>query len=133
MLARSGQAAANTEVQLPFGRNVQVEGGKDQVVLLAEREKVADGAGFGVVLESRSEHLGHIEGHLQARLETRAAMRVRTAKGFQEVRVHSNIPLAEFLFDDGPNLGRNRVRLELVSNETNLVGDPERDQQSPTL
>ncbi len=76
VLARARHTLSDTDVELPIGRGVQVQGGEDQMMLLVKDIEVGNRAGLGVILEARFQELRQLVGDLHRRLHSKTAMRV---------------------------------------------------------
>ena len=66
MIGGPGCAPACTEVELPLGSEVEIDGGNDLLLLLRERIEVADGSQAAVVLESDGDSLREVVAELAA-------------------------------------------------------------------
>src|SRR5215510_7044165 len=86
-LAGIGEAAADPEVQLPVGRDVEVDDRKDHVRLVTPRLEIRDRTGGAVVLNASRDHRRDIPCGLHARLEIEGLARVRAPQGLADNRV----------------------------------------------
>lgn len=60
MVGRRCNSDAYADIDLPFGRNVQVGGRKELLLLLAKRIKLGEGAVIGVILDSAAYLLAEV-------------------------------------------------------------------------
>src|SRR5437773_10787998 len=76
VLARAREPLADAEVQLPVRRHVQIENGKQDVMLFGQRIEMLHGSRFGVVLDPRRDFLRDVLADFGVRLEGWSRTRV---------------------------------------------------------
>src|SRR6476646_673711 len=76
VVRRPGDSPADTKVEFPFRRDIQVNGGKELLLLVGYRIKAADRAKRAVVFQSGAEGLGEIVRHFDIGRELKAQVDV---------------------------------------------------------
>src|ERR671923_2696351 len=123
MLADAGQAAAHGEVELPVRRNLEIYGWENHVALLGTRFEMRHRSGRAVVLDAGGDDRRHVPRHLRARLELRRLVRVRSFQRLRQIRIDRDIQPPLLPLEDGPDLERACVRLELAAVESHFEAD----------
>src|SRR5665213_3615176 len=100
------RAEADAEVDLPFGRDVQVGDGEDLLLLVMQAGGRGKAAVVGVVLEAGVHLLCEVVAHLGAGREVQAIVYTGAVPGAFERGIDGKIPTANCLVDDGADLPR---------------------------
>src|ERR1035438_1865228 len=104
VIGGGGGAYADAEVDLPVGREVQIDGGEELLLLIVETGNVGDAAVVGVVLEAAGDLLGEVVADFGCWSEVDTFIDIGAVPGALEGRVDGEVPAARLLIDDGANL-----------------------------
>src|ERR1700681_2207575 len=104
MVRGARHADAESKIDLPFRREIEVDGRKNLVLLLAEGEEAGYWAGRAVVFESTRDFFGEIVAELEVRRKDHALVDTCTVKGAAERGVEREIPASDLLVDDRADL-----------------------------
>src|ERR1700730_1216479 len=74
------QAASDAEVEFPVRSGVDIQGRKDQMMLIVRDFEVSYRSGRGVIFDARLESPGHGKGDFDSRLEFKAAIRIESTE-----------------------------------------------------
>src|SRR6185437_11348682 len=110
VIGRRTGSNADAEVDLPLGGDVQVGYREDLLLLIVQAGGRAEPAIVGVVFDARVHLLGNVVADLGARRKVQAVSHAGTVPGALQRRVDGEVPAANSLVDDGPNLPGPRVR-----------------------
>src|SRR5581483_11688852 len=133
VVGAAGGADADTEVELPLRAEVEVDGGHDLVLLLAQRVEVADGSQPAVVLQAKRRALRHVEAELRVRRELKAPLLGRSAERFLQGGIERQVPAIDLLVDDRPDLPRPGVGAEVGADVAELGRKTQADGPVPLL
>src|SRR5437870_5302974 len=103
-------ANAEPKIDFPLGRKIQVNGGKDLLLLLANRVKAGDGAERSVIFDAAGDFLAEIVAEFEVRGENEPLIHARTVERPVESRIEREIPFAELPIHNRANLPRPSVR-----------------------
>src|SRR6266571_1944990 len=103
-------AHTQPKIDFPLGREVQVNRGKNLLLLLAYRVKARDRAERAVILEASRDFLGEIVAELEVGRENETLIHTRAMEGSVKRGIERKIPRAELLIDNGPDFPRPGVR-----------------------
>src|SRR5215831_12090814 len=131
VVSAPGHADADTEIELPFGRYVQIDRGEDLMSLLARRIETAERAETAVVLQSGIHFFRYRVRDLEIRGKFKAAFLPRAAQCFLESWIEREIPLAHFLVDDWTNFPTPLIFGKLPAYPTNLLRQTHADRPFP--
>src|SRR5579872_1805983 len=95
MIRGSRRADANSEVKLPFGRHVKINGGKELLLLVAQWIESCDRPIAPVVLQSTCNLLREVVAEFSRGRKSDALIHTRTVERAIQRRVERQIPLAK--------------------------------------
>src|SRR5579864_706575 len=127
------EAPADSEVELPLRRKIEVDGGENLVLLLAQRVKFSRGASRAVILDSTGDLLRDVVTDLHGRRESPALVDIQPVQGPFKSRIEAKVPGAEGPVDDwaqliGPGVGR-----EGWADPADLLRDADANRPVPLL
>src|ERR1700723_3160274 len=122
VIGRGGGADADTEVDLPHRRDIEVGDDKELLLLVVHGGEVAYGVIIGVILEPTGDYRGEIVADLGAGREAPALIDVGAVQRAFQCRVDREVPAADRLVDDGPHFPGPGVRREGGALKADLGG-----------
>src|SRR6202789_300942 len=131
VIGRGGGADADTEVDLPYRRDIQVGDDKELLLLVVHGGDVAYGVIIGVVLEPTADYRGEIVADLGAGREAPSLVDVGAVQRAFQCRVDSKVPAADRLVDDGPHFPGPGVRRVGGALEADLGGQADTHRPIP--
>jgi hypothetical protein len=110
VIGRMRHAHAHAEIDFPVRREIQVNGRKELVLLLAGGKKIRRRADSAVVFEAAGDFLCEVVAELEVRGKRDALTDGFTVEGTVESGIEGEIPAADLLVDDradfpGPGVG----------------------------
>src|ERR1051326_3479393 len=99
-----GHADADAQVEFPVGREVEIDGGQNLLLLFAQGVEAGDWAERSVILQPAGDFRGEIVTCLEVGRKLDALADAGAVERPVERRVERPIPLAALLIDDGPDL-----------------------------
>src|SRR5437016_134433 len=109
MIRRACHAHTHAEINFPFGREIQINRRKNLLLLLADRVEARHRTQRAVVLDSSSNFLCEIVAELEVGREHQPLIYARAMERPVKRGIEGQIPLAELLIHDRPNLPRPSV------------------------
>src|SRR5215469_8961016 len=104
MIGRVGHAHTEAEIHFPLRRKIQVDRGKQLMLLLTGGKEVGGRTEGAVVLESAGNLLCEIVAEFEVRREGEALMDTLPVKGAIKSRIEGEVPGAGLFVDDRANL-----------------------------
>src|SRR5215470_4882081 len=118
MIGPVGHSHADSEVEFPGGRNVQVYTGEQLLLLVMQRVKARNRTQRAIIFETRADLFGDVIPRLEVRRELKAPLGVGTMDCPIERRVERQVEPPQLLIDDRaylPGPGVNRILAPLVT------------------
>src|ERR1700723_2344241 len=131
VIGRGGGADADTEVDLPERRDIEVGDDEELLLLVVHGGDVAYGVIIGVILDPTADYRGEIVADLGAGREAPALIDVGAVQRAFQCRVDRKVPAADRLVDDGPHLPGPGVRREGGALEADLGGQADTHRPIP--
>src|SRR5262249_35669052 len=133
MVGGAGQSPTDAEIDLPVRRNIQIDRGKNLLLLLSDRIKVADRPQSPVVFQAAGDYFGKIVGNFSIRGKLEALADVDTMKRLVDGRIEGKIPRPHLLVDNRTDLPGPCVLGKLTPLVPNLIGEAQADRPMPFL
>src|SRR6202453_5500257 len=131
VIGRGGGADADTEVDLPERRDIEVGDDKELLLLVVHGGDGAYRVIIGVILEPTADYRGEIVADLGAGREAPALIDVGAVQRAFQCRVDREVPAADRLVDDGPHFPGPGVRREGGALEADLGGQADAHRPIP--
>src|SRR5215470_11080376 len=126
-------ADAKAKIHFPLRREVQVDGGKNLVLLLADGKKIGSRADGAVILKSAGDFLGEVVAELEIRREGDSLRNAVAVKGAVKRGIKGEIPPAGRLIDDRANLPGPGIGGKFSSLIADFIGKAQADGPIPLL
>ena len=110
MVRGLGHAHAHAEIEFPVLAQIDIDGGQELLLLVAHSVETGERAYGAVILHSHSHFLGHVVTEFDVGRELEPALGLGSMQRAIERRVEGQVPLAQFLVDDRPDLPSPRVQ-----------------------
>src|SRR5450432_239393 len=133
MVGSASQPDSESEVDLPFGRQVQVNGGEYLVLLVAQRRKPGDRPHGAVILQSATDFLCEIVAELEVRRKHHALVDAFAVKRPVERWIHRKIPSPNLFIHDRANFPSPGIGREFAPLIPDLVRQADSDRPIPFL
>jgi hypothetical protein len=133
MIGRGGEADAQAEIDFPFGRQIQVEGGKNLLLLLPCGQEIRGWPDGTVIFDTSSDLLRKVVADFYVGRKDKTLAHRLAVKGTIEGGVEIEIPAPELLIDDGAHLPGPSVGGELAALVADFIGKAEADRPFPFL
>ena len=131
MIGGGCQSPANAKIELPLGRDVEIDRGKELVLLLADGIELGRGSGISVILDAARNLACQVVADFYIRIEFPAARNPGTVPCSREDRVESEVPGTVSLIDDGPQFVAPGIGREPALRVTEFLGDAEANRPVP--
>src|SRR5436853_7268901 len=92
------------KIDFPFGREIQVNGGENLLLLLADRVEACDRTQRAVILDAPRDLLGEIVAEFEVGRENETLVHARAMEGPVKCGIEGEIPSAELLIHDGTDI-----------------------------
>src|SRR5438309_11019895 len=109
MVGVARHAYSDAKVELPIRRHVEINRGKDLLLLVTQGIEVADWTQGPIVFQPANNLFRKRIADLYVRREFKAQLSARTFQSALDRRIEREIPPLELLVDNRPNLPRPRV------------------------
>src|SRR5438477_2739583 len=87
MICRAGSADADSEIELPLGRDVQIDRREELLLLLGHGIESGNWAKSAIILQAAAHHLGEIVRDFKIRRELKAHILVLTVDRLFDCRI----------------------------------------------
>src|SRR5215472_6802046 len=94
------RADSNSEVDLPFGRDIEIDRRKELLLLIAHRIKPCNRSVGSVVLQAACNLLGKVIAELDVRRKSHASVHARTVERSVKRWIKRQVPASDFLVDN---------------------------------
>src|ERR1700761_876550 len=95
---------SNSEINLPFGRNIKIRGGEELLLLFPERDHLCDASVIGVVFDPAADLFRKVIAQLRSRRKPQTLMYIWPVPCPLQRRIDSKVPAVDCFVDDGPYL-----------------------------
>src|SRR5580693_8315064 len=110
MVRRLRHANAQSEVNFPFGRHIQVDHRENLLLLLRRRVEILRRSEYSVIFDYTRDFFRKVVTHLRVRRKDESLTRGRPIERFVESRVKCEIPASHLLIYDWTQLIRPGIR-----------------------
>src|SRR5215472_2188333 len=124
-------ADAEAKIHFPLRRKVQVDSGKNLVLLLADGKKIGGRADGAVILKSAGDFLGEVVAELEIRREGDSLRNAVAVKGPVKRGIEGEIPGTFLLINDRPNFPGPGIGGEFSSLIADFIGKAQADGPIP--
>lgn len=131
MIGGTGDTYADAEVDFPFGRKIEVDGGKKLVLLLGDGIEIGGGADGAVVFEAAGDFFGEVVADFDVGGKDEALIFGEAVEGLVKGGVEREIPAIDLLVDDGAHLPGPGVDGVFAALIADFVGEAEADRPFP--
>jgi len=131
MVGGSGDADAESEVDFPLRRQIQIDGWKDLMLLESRGEEVRGRAYRPVVFDAAGDFLCEVVANFDVGRKDETLADRLTVQGAVERGVEIEIPASELLIDDGADFPSPGIGGELAALVANFVGEAKADWPFP--
>ena len=131
VVGRAGEADPYSEIDLPLGGQIQVNGWVDLVLLQTDRVEISRGAKHTIVFEATGDFFGEVITEFDVGRKDETLVDAGAMKGLVERRIEGEVPFADLLVDDGPHLPRPSIRGILGALVADFVGKTQADGPFP--
>src|SRR2546425_6372282 len=131
MVGRARDADAKAEIDFPLRRNVEVDGRKNLVLLLAHWVEAGDRPQRAVVFQAAGDFLREVVAEFEIRRKLEAAVDIRAVESAVHRGIERKIPASELLVHDGPNFPSPRVFRKNAALVADFVGKTHADRPAP--
>ena len=121
MICAARHPDADPKVELPLRRDIEIDGGKDLMLLFTLWIKTAQRSERSVILKAAIDRLRDRVGDFEIRRELKATLSARSIESALDGRVEREIPALYFLVDDGANFPAPGICRELAAHITDLL------------
>ena len=131
VIGRTGDTYADAEVDFPFGRKIEIDGGKKLVLLLGDRIEIGGGAYGAVVFEAGGDFFGEVVTDFDVGGKDEALIFGEAVEGLVKGGVEREIPAIDLFVDDGAHLPGPSVDRVFAARVADFVGEAEADGPFP--
>src|ERR1022692_2198516 len=122
VIGGSGRANADAEVELPFGREIDIDRGKELLLLVFERVEAGERTVSRIVFQPARKFLGEIVAELRVGRKRSSLVHALAVPGTVQSGIERQIPRTDFLVDDGTDFPGPGIGRESGALVTDLVG-----------
>jgi len=133
MIGRGGEADAKAKIDFPFGRQIQIDGGKNLLLLLPRGQKIGGGADGTVILDASGDFFRKVVADFYVGRKDESLAHRLAVEGTIEGGIEIEIPVAELPIDNRAHLPGPSVGGELATLVADFVGKAEADRPFPLL
>src|SRR6476660_3961997 len=125
------QADSQAEIDFPLGRKIQIDSGKNLVLLLANGIEARNRPEGAVVFDATGDFPGEIVAEFEVGRKDHPLMDTRAVEGTVQSRVEGEIPAAELFIKDGTNFPGPSVGGISAALPSDFVGNAEANRPVP--
>ena len=131
VIGRTGDTYAEAEVDFPFGGKIEVDGGKELVLLLGDGIEIGSGADGAVVFEAGGNFFGEVVADFDVGGKDEVLIFGEAVEGLVKGGVEREIPAIDLLVEDGAHLPGPSVDGVFAALVADFVGEAEADGPFP--
>src|SRR5260370_8341045 len=131
VIRRTRPTHTEPKIDFPLGGEIQVDGGEDLLLLLADRVEARDRTQRTVILDSPRDFLGEIVAELEVGRENDSLIHARAMKRAVKRGIEGEIPPAELFINDRTNLPCPGIRRVAAALPADFVREADADGPVP--